>query len=317
MATVTIVHGHKAFTGRLIKADEDTGIVEAIVATYDVDSIGDEIVPGAFAESIAEKKANPQADGGLMPWVWSHQANDPNAFLGSVMELEERENVGLYVKAQHDMDDPESAKAFRLIKSGRVRQYSFAYEAEWREKEGAPGITELTKISIFEAGPTLVGVNQNTHTISAKASRKAEGDDPERGVELSFVGDWSDDEKQAVRDDLQKLIDAAEKGESEGDHDEEPKADEPADSPNDTEKARRLLIKAGRVLSSKNESAIRDAVKTLQGVLDSLPDPDEDDPAKSHRSAGGKGKGKTPDDPTPTVDPSLEELALEIDLALS
>lgn len=306
-------HVRKSLPIKVKATDEEQGIVEAIVATYDVDSYGEQIVPGAFAKSIEARKADPQADGGLMPWVWSHQSNDPKAFLGSVIEMEERADEGLYVKALHDMEDPDSAKAFRLLKSGRVRQYSFAYDAEWREKDGAPGIIELTEIEIFEAGPTLVGVNRNTHTIDAKAS-KAEGDDDGKGDEkdddrsfdLSFDGDWTDAEKEAAL----AAVDAIRSGKGEGEGD-------TPDEDDDGAKARALSIKAGRVLSSKNESAIREAVEKLNGVLDSLAEDDDSDPAKAHRSVETKGNGiATPEDPTVTAGPSLDELALEVELAL-
>jgi HK97 family phage prohead protease len=301
----------KTFGFKLVKADEEQGIVEAIVATYDVDSYNEQIVPGAFADSIAAKAANKQADGGLMPWVWSHQSNDPNAFLGSVMAMEEREGEGLWVQAQHDMEDPDSAKAFRLIKSGRVNNYSFAYDAEFRESESSPGVTELTKIEIFEAGPTLVGVNRNTRTIEAKAhALKADEDaDAERKVDVSFEGDWTDAEKEAILAAIDDSIEAA------SDSDE---TDEGEDTPTDDGKAGRVSIKAGRVLSSKNESAIREAVDKLNGVLDSLADQDDsDEPAKANRTAGRKGKGKTPDDLSGSAVPSLDELALDLELYLS
>lgn len=63
--------------------------------------------------------------------------------------------------------------------------------------------------------------------------------------------------------------------------------------------------KAGRVLSSKNENAIRDAVKLLKGVLAALETDDSvDDPAKREEPTGAKRE-----------EPSNAAVRLAIDLA--
>jgi HK97 family phage prohead protease len=147
----------------------DDGVVEALVATYDVDSAGDRIVPGAFAKSLGE-----WADSGQqIPFIWSHQHDDLDAYLGEVVEAKETDE-GLWVKAQIDMEDPKAAKAFRLIKGGRVRNYSFAYDVPdggaVPDDEGA-GELALKELKLFEVGPTLIGMNQNTRTLVAKGNQ--------------------------------------------------------------------------------------------------------------------------------------------------
>jgi HK97 family phage prohead protease len=149
----------------------DDGVVEALVATYDVDSVGDRIVPGAFAKSLQE-----WADSGhAIPFIWSHLHDDLDAYLGEVLEAKETDE-GLWVKAQIDMEDPKAAKAFKLLKGGRVRQYSFAYDipdgGAAPDEEG-PGELALTELKLFEVGPTLIGMNQNTRTLVAKGNRES------------------------------------------------------------------------------------------------------------------------------------------------
>jgi HK97 family phage prohead protease len=150
------------------KAAEDggEGIVEALVATYDVDSSGDRIVPGAFTKSLGEW----QESGNPIPFIWSHMHNDLDAYIGDVLEAKETDE-GLWVRAQLDLEDEKAAKAFRLIKGGRVRNYSFAYEVlDADEDEDGDGERALKEIRLFEVGPTLIGMNQNTRTLVAKAS---------------------------------------------------------------------------------------------------------------------------------------------------
>lgn len=147
-----------------IKADGDDGIVEALVATYDIDSIGDRIMPGAFAKTLDEWGEL----GDPIPFIWSHLHDDIDAYLGDVLEAKETDE-GLYVKAQIDLEDPKSAKAYRLLKGGRVRNYSFAYDV----RDSAPSddddnITELRELGLYEVGPTLIGMNRETRTLAVK-----------------------------------------------------------------------------------------------------------------------------------------------------
>lgn len=158
----------------------DDGVVEALIATYDVDSSGDRIVPGAFAKSLAEWTES----GHAIPFIWSHLHDDLDAYLGEVLEAKETDE-GLWVKAQIDMDDEKARKAFRLIKGGRVRNYSFAYDIPGggaRPDDNGPGEQVLTELKIFEVGPTLIGMNQNTRTLVAKGNGAGEKADPVMSV---------------------------------------------------------------------------------------------------------------------------------------
>jgi HK97 family phage prohead protease len=153
-----------------VKADNDAGegVVEALVATYDLDSGGDRIVPGAFAATLKEWEDSGQR----IPFIWSHMHDDLDAYLGDVLEAKETDE-GLWVKAQMDMEDERTRKAYRLIKGGRVANYSFAYEV--RDSEEKDGELHLKNLKVFEVGPTLIGMNQNTRTLVAKSVRQKAG----------------------------------------------------------------------------------------------------------------------------------------------
>jgi uncharacterized protein len=225
----------------------DDGIVEALVATYDVDSIGDRIVPGAFAKSLQAWEES----GNRIPFIWSHLHDDLDAYIGEVLEAKETDD-GLWVKAQIDMEDPKSAKAFKLIKGGRVRQYSFAYDVPdggAKDDTDGPGETALTELTVYEVGPTLIGMNQSTRTLVAKGNRES--------------------------------------GE-----------------------------KAGRVLSAKNESDLRDARDLISGVLKQL-ESTSSDTSQAKTSEPGPATTKEPEEATvqePNPATSVTTLAAEIDL---
>ncbi|BBG01562.1 MULTISPECIES: HK97 family phage prohead protease [Pseudonocardia] len=147
----------------------EEGIVEAIVAAYNVDSVGDQIVPGAFGKSLARHKAA----GNNLPFVWSHQSDDPDSYIGEVLEAEERPE-GLWVKARLDMDEPKAAKVYRLLKGRRVSQFSFAYteiDARPAGKNSPGALKELHELDIHECGPTMVGANPATALLGVKATK--------------------------------------------------------------------------------------------------------------------------------------------------
>lgn len=144
----------------------EEGIVEAIVAAYNVDSCGDQIIPGAFAKSLERHKAA----GNRIPYVWSHKSDDLDSYIGEVVEAEERPE-GLWVRAKLDIDEPKAAKAYRLLKGRRVSQFSFAYteiDARPGTKDGAQ--KELHELDIHECGPTMVGMNQSTQLLGVKSA---------------------------------------------------------------------------------------------------------------------------------------------------
>ncbi len=146
----------------------DEGVVEAIVATYDVDSIGDRIMPGAFAESLGEW----QKSGNSLPFIWSHKSDDPEAYIGVVEHAEEVPGVGLKVRARIDMDEPKALKAYKLMKGRRVTNFSFSYDetdARPAPKDDSGAKKDLFGLKVYECGPTLIGCNQRTDLVSAKA----------------------------------------------------------------------------------------------------------------------------------------------------
>ncbi|MBL3670803.1 HK97 family phage prohead protease [Streptomyces sp. M2CJ-2] len=158
------------------------GQFRALVSVFgNEDSMGDVIAPGAFAQVLAEWKAS----GDPIPVVWSHKWGDPFAHIGSVLEATETPD-GLEVLAQiEDMDTNPTAKHVHgLLKGRRIKQFSFAYDVG----EGAYVETddlaahpwgdyyEIKRFSrLYEVGPCLVGANQQTELLAAKAADLVRG----------------------------------------------------------------------------------------------------------------------------------------------
>ncbi len=158
----------KAIQARL-KTDTDglgPGQFEGYASVFDViDSIGDKVVKGAFAESLKSFGK----DGAGIPCYWQHNTADPEFNIGHTIAAFEDDH-GLKVRVQLDLDNPKAAYVHKLIKEGRVRQMSFAYEVEEGEKAGEAFL--IQKCKLFEVSVVPVGCNQETELLAVKAAKK-------------------------------------------------------------------------------------------------------------------------------------------------
>lgn len=164
---------HKTAPAR-VKALEDGegGTFEALVSVFgNVDSVGDRVVKGAFAETLKEWETS----GDPIPVLWSHMSSDPDMHIGVVEAAEERDD-GLWVRGRLDLDAPKAAQVYRLLKGRRVTQFSFAYDV----LDAAPvvddgdTVLELKRLKLYEVGPTLIGANPATELLDVKALRTLE-----------------------------------------------------------------------------------------------------------------------------------------------
>lgn len=151
--------------------DTPDGQFSALVSVFGtVDSVGDVVMPGAFSKSLARYVEK----GAQIPIVWSHDWDDPFSHIGYAMEASETAN-GLEVKARLDLDNPKAKQVYRLLKGGRVRDFSFAYdviEASAGERDGK-SVMELRELDIFECGPTLIGAHRDTELLEIKTGQNA------------------------------------------------------------------------------------------------------------------------------------------------
>lgn len=160
----------------------EEGQFRALVSVFgNEDSMGDVIAPGAFAQVLAEWKAS----GDPIPVIWSHRWSDAFAHIGSVLEASETAD-GLEVLAQvEDMDtNPTARHVHGLLKGRRIKQFSFAYdvaEGGWVDTDDLVNhpwgdYYEIKRFSaLYEVGPCLVGANQQTDLLAAKAAELARG----------------------------------------------------------------------------------------------------------------------------------------------
>lgn len=135
-----------------------------------VDSYGDIVVAGAFAESLKGWEES----GNVIPLLFGHNMSDPDYNIGAIVKAEEDEH-GLLVTAQLDLESPKGAQVYRLIKGRRVSQMSFAYEvldAAGAEQDGE-AVVELRRLKLYEVSVVPIGANQETEITAVKAAAAA------------------------------------------------------------------------------------------------------------------------------------------------
>lgn len=146
------------------KDADGVGTFEAYASTYDVDSVGDKVRPGAFAKTLADWEAK----GAPIPLLWSHRMDDPEYNLGTV-KAEERTR-GLWVAGEFDLENRKAAATYRLMKGRRVGQLSFAYDTLDQAPLSYQGktVNELIALKLHEVSITPIGANQNTQVLGVK-----------------------------------------------------------------------------------------------------------------------------------------------------
>lgn len=172
-------------------ASEGGGGFVGYAATFDrePDSYGDVIAPKAFDRTVAAWKES----GNPVPLLYGHNMADPDYNIGTAeLEVDER---GLKVTAAFD-ESPKAQRVRELVKAGRVRKMSFAYDVlESGEVTLETGVkaNELRDVELYEVSAVLVPANSHAEIVEAKSMRKY-------GATIS----------KATGDELSAAIDAAE-----------------------------------------------------------------------------------------------------------
>lgn len=225
-----------------LKAGPDDGLADGEFIVYpstfirEPDSYGDVVAKGAFAEGIEYRRTN----GISLPGLFGHNMYDPDYFIAGATE-EEEDDHGWKVRGIFDLEDGQTKarKVYNLVKSGRLRELSFAFHTLDERSitlDGGQKVNELLRLDVHEFSFVPIGANRDTSVVAVKSAADA----LLRTLHIDMGG---------------------------------------------------VDLKAGRVLSAKNESALRAAHEAIGAVLDALPT--EDSP-----KAGNAAPAHKDDEPT-------------------
>lgn len=171
------------------KTGEEDGLAEGEFLVYPStftrtpDAYGDVVAPGAFAAGIAKRKEQ----GVPLPGLYGHRMDDPDYFVASALD-EGEDDHGWWVKGAFDLDSPKGAQVHRLVKSGRLRELSFAFTtlAEGQvELDDGTKANELRELDVHEFSFVPVGANRDTSVVAVKSAVDALVESAKAGRVLS------------------------------------------------------------------------------------------------------------------------------------
>lgn len=163
-----------------IKAGPDDGLAEGQFSAYasvfgNIDSYGDVVVPGAFADDLKAWEES----GNAIPLLFGHNMSDPDFNIGHVVDAKEDER-GLLITAELDLENPKAKQVYRMLKGRRINQMSFAYDvleggdAQREKADGSKeGYYELRKLKLYEVSVVTIGANQETEVLAVKTAADA------------------------------------------------------------------------------------------------------------------------------------------------
>lgn len=161
----------RAATLTNIKAGEDNGLEARTFTGYasvfgNIDSYGDVVTPGAFAESLAEWNASEKE----IPLLYGHNITDIDGYIGAITSAQEDAN-GLLVTGTFD-DSEIADKVYRQVKGRRINELSFAFtiaESEYGDQDGQR-VRFLKSVNLLEVSIVPIGANPNAQIQDVKAA---------------------------------------------------------------------------------------------------------------------------------------------------
>jgi HK97 family phage prohead protease len=225
----------KSTIARIKAAGPDDGLEDGQFLAYasvfgNVDSYGDIVKKGAFKDSLEEwgKKDAP------IPLLWGHDIFDMFNNIGHLEDAKEDDH-GLLVKGQLDLDNPNGAQAYKLIKTKRVTDLSFAYDVkeEGKTETDEGTFNELRKLALHEVSIVPMGANSETEFVGVKAALsliakrkdREEGEKgTENGVEAATLTDVQLKAMEALHESLGAFLGSLKSGD--GDEKDEESTDE-------------------------------------------------------------------------------------------
>lgn len=188
-----------------VKAAGDSGQFTALAAVFgNVDRGGDRILPGAFTKVLDQMREA----GDPLPIVLSHKHEDPMAVIGKANPADVVETAdGLQVTGNLDLSNPVAKQAHKLMKERLLKGWSFAYTVAKDGQKVNDGVNDITEMKdLFEAGPTLIGMNPEAQLQAVKSIETELEDEltevpPEEGEQErdTEIEDRSDEEPEKAK----------------------------------------------------------------------------------------------------------------------
>ncbi|MET0332558.1 MAG: HK97 family phage prohead protease [Dyella sp.] len=147
-----------------VKAVSDDGFFSGYGSVFgNVDSYGDIVAPGAFARSLAEKKA-----AGRMPaLLWQHDSSQP---IGVYTSMTEDAN-GLLVEGQLLKNDVQQAgEAYALLKANALSGLSIGFVTRSSSTDEKTGVRTISDVDLWECSLVTFPANDAARIDAVKSA---------------------------------------------------------------------------------------------------------------------------------------------------
>ena len=173
----------KIFPGYVLKADKDTGIVDAYVSVMgivDEDIPPDMIELGAFKKTIQERgPAGTNKIRVLHQHRWDEVVGKPLSMVEHTREqlpaelLEKYPSAtgGLFAQTQFVLDVQRAREDFALYKAGAMDEWSIGFdtiESDMDKDDNSVAFRRIKEVRMWEYSPVTWGANQATTTTNVK-----------------------------------------------------------------------------------------------------------------------------------------------------
>lgn len=173
----------KIFPGYVLKADEDTGIVEAYVSVMgivDEDMPPDMIENGAFTKTIQERgPAGTNKIRVLHQHYWTEVIGKPLVIVehgrdqlpAELLERYPNATGGLFTRTQFILDVQRAREDFALYKAGAMDEWSIGFDtldSDMDKDDNSVAFRRIKEVRMWEYSPVTWGANQATITTDVK-----------------------------------------------------------------------------------------------------------------------------------------------------
>ena len=220
----------KSFKVKAEESESSTGVFTGYASVFgNVDSYGDVMVQGAFADTLKEW------EGRKIPVLYGHDLTDPMNNIGYVESAEE-DGTGLLVKCVVDTEGPGNGPmVYKLMKEGRIDRMSFGFYVN--DADHKDGKTYIKRVSLLEVSVVPAPANPEAAITDVKSKKEAEEMTPEEIAELVVKPVI-----EALESKLDEYFDEEDKPED------KPAEDNPADKPAD-DQAKSLIAEIKGLLA--------------------------------------------------------------------
>ena len=154
------MYQHKRMDAALeLKRLSEDGRFAGYASVFDVvDSQRDVVLPGAFAQSLAER-------GGQVKLLWQHAMGEPIGYFTHMFE----DAHGLYVEGQLMLELEKGREAYALLKQGVVKGLSIGYSPVHYSYDPDSGVRKLSEVALWEVSLVTFPANEAAQVTVVKS----------------------------------------------------------------------------------------------------------------------------------------------------